>query len=179
MKSEQKCQNIHHHRFGCFQVIYYIQSMNRHYIDWHEIDSLIFRLVYQIKNSDLKFENIFGLQRGGLIPAVMLSHKLGIPMVKGNIGPNTLIVDDICDSGETLDEFVKKYQTLYSFPFNLKTAVLHHKPHTSCFEPTFYSEKWNKNVWLVYPWEKEDSKAIQDYKLGFDHTDKNIIFNKN
>jgi hypothetical protein len=41
---------------------------------------------------------------------------------------------------------------------------LHYKPHTSCFEPTYYAEKWNKDVWLIYPWEKEDSEAIQDYK---------------
>ncbi len=142
--------------------------MNKSYIDWDQVDKLISRLSYWITTSDLEFENIYGLQRGGLIPAVMLSHKLGIPMTKGDIGPNTLIVDDICDSGETLDKFVKKYQTLYSFPFNLKTAVLHYKPHTSCFEPTFYVKKWNYDDWLVYPWEREDSKPIQDYKnLGW------------
>ena len=139
--------------------------MNRHYIDWDKIDSLIFGLCHKIITSDLEFKNLYGLQRGGLIPAVMLSHQLGIPMVKGDIGPDTLIVDDICDSGETLDKFVKKYQTLYSFPFNLKTAVLHYKPHTSCFEPTFHSDLYLSDSWLVYPWEKEDSKTIQDYKV--------------
>ena len=144
--------------------------MNKHYVDWEEINALVFRLFHKIiTNSslfnDLEIENIYGLPRGGLIPAVMLSHQLGIPMAKGDIGPNTLIVDDICDSGKTLDKFVEKHQTLYSFPFNLKTAVLHYKPHTSCFEPTFNAKKWNKNDWLVYPWEKEDSKTIQDYKV--------------
>ena len=139
--------------------------MNRYHVKWVEIKSLIDILSLKINKSKIEYKNIFGLQRGGLIPAVMLSHQLGIPMAKGDIGPDTLIVDDICDSGETLDKLVKKYQTLYSFPFNLKTAVLHYKPHTSCFEPTFYAEKWNKDVWLTYPWEKEDSEAIQDYKV--------------
>ena len=142
-----------------------LKKMNRYYVNWDEIESLVFRLSHKILTNDLKFKNIHGLQRGGLIPAVMLSHQLGIPMAKGDIGPDTLIVDDICDSGETLDKIVKKYQTLYSYPFNLKTAVLHYKPHTSCFEPTLYAEKWNKDVWLIYPWEKEDSKSIQDYKV--------------
>ena len=92
--------------------------MNKHYVDWEEINALVFRLFHKIiTNSslfnDLEIENIYGLPRGGLIPAVMLSHQLGIPMAKGDIGPNTLIVDDICDSGETLDKFVRKYQTLY------------------------------------------------------------------
>ena len=115
--------------------------MNKYYIDWNEINALVDRLCNKIYTSDLGFKNIYGLPRGGLIPAVMLSHQLGIPMVKGDIGPDTLIIDDICDSGETLNKFVRKHQTLYSFPFNLKTAVLHYKPHTSCFAPTLHSEK--------------------------------------
>ena len=139
--------------------------MNRHYVSWDEIKVLVDSLCYKIKASNLEFENIYGLPRGGLIPSVMVSHWLDIPMAKGDIGPDTLVVDDICDSGETLNKFVKKYQTLYSFPFNLKTAVLHYKPHTSCFVPTFHSEEWDKDVWLIYPWEKKDSEAIQDYKL--------------
>jgi hypoxanthine phosphoribosyltransferase len=139
--------------------------MDRHHIHWDEITFLTSKLSHKIITSDLKFKNIFGLQRGGLIPAVILSHELGIPMAKGDIGPDTLIVDDICDSGETLDKLIKKYQTLYSFPFNLKTAVLHYKPQTSCFEPTFYSELYLSDYWLVYPWEKENSKTIQDYKV--------------
>jgi|TARA_R110000796_G_scaffold205393_3_gene321411 hypoxanthine phosphoribosyltransferase len=140
--------------------------MKKIIIDWDQIDKLISRLSYRIEVSDDKFENIYGLQRGGLIPAVMLSHKLGMPMTKGDIGPNTLIVDDICDSGETLDKLVNKYQTLYSYPFNLKTAVLHYKPHTSCFKPTLYAKKWDNSNWIEYPWEREDSKAIQDYKVN-------------
>ena len=139
--------------------------MNRHYVSWDEIKVLVDSLCYKIKASNLEFKNIYGLPRGGLIPSVMVSHWLDIPMAKGDIGPDTLIIDDICDSGETLDKFVRKHQTLYSFPFNLKTAVLHYKPHTSCFAPTFHSEKWDKDVWLVYPWEKEDSETIQDYKV--------------
>jgi uncharacterized protein len=139
--------------------------MDKYYVDWGELEVVVNRLCHKIKKSNYKFNNIFGLQRGGLIPAVMLSHKLGIPMVKGDIGPDTLIVDDICDSGETLHEFVKNHQTLYSFPFNLKTAVLHHKPHTTCFKPTIYAEEWNYDDWIVYPWENEDSKTIQDYKV--------------
>ena len=139
--------------------------MSKYYVDWDEIKVLVDFLCYKIKEQNIHIENIYGIQRGGLIPAVMISHWLDIRMGKGDIGPNTLIVDDICDSGETLDKLVEKYQTLYSYPFNLKTAVLHYKPHTSCFEPTLYAEKWNKNVWLIYPWEKEDSKTIQDYKV--------------
>ena len=139
--------------------------MNKHYISWEEIEVLVNNLSLKIKNSKTKYKNIFGLQRGGLIPAVMISHQLGIPMAKGDIGPNTLIIDDICDSGETLDKLVKDYQTLYAFPFNLKTACLHYKPHTSSFKPTLWANQWSSNDWIIYPWEREDSKTIQDYKV--------------
>ena len=138
---------------------------NKYYVYWFEIDFLVLKLLNKIRSSGLKFKNIYGLPRGGLVPAVMLSHKLGIPMTKGTISPDTLIIDDICDSGVTLANYFEKHQEEYSFPFELKTAVLHYKPHTSCFEPTLYSEKWNKDVWIVYPWEAKDSNAIQDYKV--------------
>ncbi len=139
--------------------------MRRYKVDWDEIRALVFRLSHKIITNDLKFKNIYGLQRGGLIPAVMLSHQLGIPMAKGDIGPDTLIIDDICDSGITLDDYFKRYQNEFSFPFELKTACLHYKPHTSIFEPTIYAEKWEKDDWIVYPWEKVDSQTIQDYLI--------------
>ena len=137
----------------------------KHYVSWNEIDELVNSLTQQIAQSGIQIENIFGLQRGGLIPAVMVSHKLGIPMTKGTISPNTLIIDDICDSGVTFANFFETHQKEYAFPFNLNFACLHYKPQTSKFKPTFYSSIWNSNDWIVYPWEREDSNTIQDYKF--------------
>ena len=137
----------------------------KHYVSWNEIDELVNSLTQQIAQSGIQIENIFGLQRGGLIPAVMVSHKLGIPMTKGTISPNTLIIDDICDSGVTFANFFETHQKEYAFPFNLNFACLHYKPQTSEFKPTFYSSIWNSNAWINYPWEREDSNAIQDYKF--------------
>jgi hypoxanthine phosphoribosyltransferase len=139
--------------------------IEKRYVSWNEIDELVNSLTQQIAQSGIQFENIFGLQRGGLIPAVMVSHKLGIPMTKGTISPNTLIIDDICDSGVTFANFFETHQKEYAFPFNLNFACLHYKPQTSVFEPTFYSSIWNSNDWLSYPWEREDSNTIQDYKF--------------
>jgi len=45
------------------------------------------------------------------------------------------------------------------------TAVLHHKPHTARFTPTAYAQRLDGDEWIIYPWEKSDSQAIQDYKL--------------
>jgi hypoxanthine phosphoribosyltransferase len=132
--------------------------MEKFYVTWDEIEELTDLLCSQIIKSGIQIEHIFGLQRGGLVPAVILSHKLGIPMTQNPNSPNVLIVDDICDSGETFKEFYLEYpKSIF--------ACLHLKPHTSIFNPDFIANKFLSDAWIVYPWEREDSKTIQDYKL--------------
>ena len=135
------------------------------YLEWDNIELLVKDLCSQIWAAGMPFKDVFGLQRGGLIPAVMVSHELNLPMTKGTIGPDTLIIDDICDSGVTLNDFYTKHQVDYAFPFNLKTACLHYKPHTSNFQPTFWAQKITSDDWIVYPWERDDAKTIQDYLI--------------
>lgn len=87
-------------------------------------------LVEQIDNESVNgFDYVIGLNRGGLIPAVMLSHRLDVPMLALNWQtrdsdlrkiPNTiknlikdknvLIVDDIIDSGETFKLLIKELE---------------------------------------------------------------------
>ena len=67
------------------------------YLNWTDINNLVDELCRQIEISKIEVKDIFGLQRGGLIPAVMVSHRMKIPMTKGTITPTTLIIDDICD----------------------------------------------------------------------------------
>ena len=119
-------------------------KVKKRYISWEEVEILVNILHDNILESGEKFNTIKGLPRGGLIPAVMLSHKSGISYAShGNA---------FCDSGKTLQ------------PLKYKTAVLHYKPHTSIIEPTFYACKFESDDWIVYPWENKDSKTIQDYK---------------
>ena len=132
--------------------------MEKLYYSWEEIEELVDLLAKQITKSGYQIEYIFGLQRGGLIPAVLLSHKLGIPMTQELTRQNILVVDDICDSGETFKEFFLEYP-------NSIFACLHFKPHTSIFHPDFSANKFFSDAWINYPWEKVDSKAIADYKL--------------
>lgn len=134
--------------------------MNKLYLTWEDIENQISNLAEQISRSREKIVAIYGLPRGGLIPAVLLSHKMGIkyvnewPLVKHLYHyDNVLIVDDICDSGKTLKGYVDH-----------PTATLHYKPSAQT-RPTFYSNIADEDVWIVYPWENEDSHTIQDYKL--------------
>jgi len=129
-------------------------SKSKIFVSWDEIERLTNLLSVKIKLSHPDVSSIMGLPRGGLIPAVMISHKLDIPLVFTPT-ENTLIVDDICDSGET---FKKVYQ---QYP-NLKFACLHFKPHVSIFNPTIYAQEVG-DEWLYYPWELKDADTIQDY----------------
>ena len=130
------------------------------YLSWDDIEWLINYLAQQIIESGEQIDSIYGLPRGGLVPAVMLSHKLNIPMTNKPISPNTLIVDDICDSGETFFTVWKKY---HEDKLNLKFTCLHFKPDVSIFEPNFYGNEVREDIWIVYPWESKDADAIQDY----------------
>jgi len=123
------------------------------YLTWDQVDGLVDKLATQVKSEFTNIDSIYGIPRGGLIPAVMLSHKLGIPY-SDKITLTSLIVDDICDSGITLTEWE-----------GYTTAVLLHKPHTSCAVPTIYGSTHDSDAWIIYPWERNDSKTIQDYKL--------------
>jgi adenine/guanine phosphoribosyltransferase-like PRPP-binding protein len=86
----------------------------------------------------------------------MLSHKLDTPFVNISLIralPRTevLVVDDIADSGETLEQY-KIFQT----------AVLHYTMQSEHI-PTYYVEETPDEAWIVYPWEQKDSETIQDY----------------
>jgi hypoxanthine phosphoribosyltransferase len=124
---------------------------NKIYLSWDDSIDLVNTLCEKIITEQPNIDSVFGLKRGGLIPAVMISHKLGLPWSDVML-PNTLVVDDICDTGITLKNTVGVY-----------TAVLHYKPHTSCYKPNIYAQKHDGDEWIIYPWERKDSEPIQDY----------------
>ena len=134
------------------------QNLNKRFITWKDIDNAVERLAINITNSKIEIAAVGGLPRGGLIPAVMLSHKLTISFVSQanvtRVTGNILIVDDICDSGKTLKRF--------KFEDNVYTATLHYKTIAE-YEPHFWWRLASENEWICYPWEREDSKTIADY----------------
>lgn len=134
------------------------QNFNKRFISWRDVDDAIERLAINITNSKIEIAAVGGLPRGGLIPAVMLSHKMSIPFVSQanikQINGNILVVDDICDSGKTLKRF--------KFEENVYTATIHYKTSAE-YEPHFWYKLAQLNEWIVYPWEREDSKTIADY----------------
>ena len=128
-----------------------LKTDNKIYLSWDDVEKSVNDLCNKIRFDQPNIDSVHGIARGGLIPAVILSHKLDLPYVNV-VGPNTLVVDDICDSGYTLDTGPGVY-----------TAVLHYKPHTSCFIPQLWAKLHEGDEWIIYPWETKDSESIQDY----------------
>ena len=109
------------------------------YFSWNDFDNSVEHIAKECKF--LEFSGIYGVPRGGLCLAVALSHKLRINLISEPI-KNSLIVDDIYDSGITLNGFKDIEGAMY---FVLVSKI----------NPTW----WNtvnlskKGEWIVFPWE--------------------------
>ena len=115
------------------------------YFTWSEFDKSVEHIAKECKF--LEFSGIYGVPRGGLCLAVALSHKLKINLIS-EPAENSLIVDDIYETGVTLNTFKDIEGAMFYVLF-------------SKIKPTW----WNtvnistKREWIVFPW--ESSKNFQ------------------
>ena len=123
------------------------------YLSWDDVEMLVTSLAYTIQHSGRQFSYVAGVSRGGLIPAVMLSHKLKLKMIP--ITPidmietdhETVIVDEIYDTGKTIEK-VKSFNPRAAY------ATLFHNAHLP--ELDFYCVKRDLTDWIIFPWENRD-----------------------
>ena len=114
-----------------------------------------------------KFDVVVGISRGGLIPAVMISHKLKLPLLtmtvtlrdnlarvqslKINKGEKALVVDDINDSGNTLTMISEFFKTRH---IHAAYAVLQNKL-SSNFSVDYWGSLQDNDDWINFPWENK------------------------
>jgi len=125
-----------------------VQQDNREklFVSWQDITQYVNLLAQKIKESKIKFENIYGIPRGGLIVAVMLSHKLNLPVVTSTkylLIRKSIITDDIEDSGRTIRKF-NKYCHKYCLISKLGSQ-------SNCR----YAKDCDKNKWVIFPYEEQ------------------------
>ena len=121
-------------------------------ISWDEFEELINNLAEQIKASGIKPRFIYGIHRGGVIPSVMLSHRLnGVPLIDKPDTSFVLFVDDIADEGKSL--------TYYSSKSDCFTTATLFVRRGSGFVPDFFAEEVDKDTWVAFPWECDDNRA--------------------
>lgn len=125
------------------------------YLTWDDVYELLDNIHEQVKD---KVGFVTGIPRGGTILAILYSHRFNVTYLEhtSNHYPDLLIIDDIADSGKTFENLRKEVH-------NGITGALHYK-EISSFKPDVFAKEISKNYgWIVYPWEKKDSKTIQNY----------------
>jgi len=86
----------------------------KNYVSWDETHRLVRILADKVRHDLPNIDSIYGIPRGGLVPATLLMHELDLKWSNVML-PNTLVVDDICDSGKTIRDAVGVYTaTLYT-----------------------------------------------------------------
>lgn len=113
---------------------------------WEEFDNAINSIINQLRGNNLleNVNNVYGIPRGGLILAIVLSNKLDLPLVFTPL-INTLMVDDISDSGETM------YKETINCHCSCTATI--HLVKDSKFIPDVWVYEKQKGDWIIYPWE--------------------------
>ena len=165
--------------------------MNKHIIKFNDFKLYVSKIcrAFGVWRPDY----VVGLTRGGLLPAVMISHWLDVPMhalgvslrdnadigSESNLwmaadafeGKNILIVDDINDSGATLNWIIEDWRS-GCLPYderwesiwnnNVKFAVIVDNLASQCKVKMDYCglevNKAENDVWIEFPYEEWWSK---------------------
>ena len=91
-----------------------------------------------------------GTLRGQLIIAEHMT------MTAPRLGNAVLLVDDMVDSGHTLDAVHRALPQRFPHITEVRTAVLWYKGH-SVFKPDYYVEHLPDNPWICQPFEVYDN----------------------
>ena len=115
-----------------------LQSMNAEYFDWNDVESFVKDLLTLCK--DRAYIGVYGIPRGGLVLATILSYRLRIPLLNAP-SKGCLVVDDIADSGDTLLHYDVKGYDIVTMCYK----------STSKVKPMCYYKETTQ--WAVFPWE--------------------------
>jgi len=144
---------------------------------WKEMRRDVNVLCREIVLSKFDPQVIIGISRGGLVPGVMLSHWFNKPFkpVKAALrdfpvwedylprptDKRVLIVDDICDSGETFERIAQHIKGPRKGPeqniVDVRYATLWWNNEAPAgFEPHYYVQdcaKDTEDIWITFPHE--------------------------
>ena len=139
--------------------------------DWREMRRDVNSLCREILLDKFDPNVIVGLSRGGLTPGVMMSHWMKKPFktIKASLrdfpewedylprktDERVLIVDDICDSGETFHKIREHINERKENGVDVRFATLWWNNECN-FEPHYYVNEMAKDstkTWIHFCWE--------------------------
>lgn len=138
-------------------------------ISWQQLQKDTQKLVKLLKEDGRQLDTIVAITRGGLVPAAIIAHELGIKMIETicissyddeikqareleilkrytNEENTVLVVDDLVDSGTTFD-------VILSMLPNACRACLYAKPNGKA-SVDIYAIDVQQETWIVFPWEE-------------------------
>ncbi|MBC7514412.1 MAG: phosphoribosyltransferase [Herminiimonas sp.] len=158
-------------------------STSQHlWVDWAEYHRSIEDLAALVHASSWKFDQILCLARGGLRPGDVLSRIFDVPlailstssyrasagteqgeldiasavtMARGTLGGRILLVDDLVDSGITLQRVQAHLADSYLAVTEIRTAVIWYK-QCSVLKPDYHVRYLPENPWIHQPFEQYD-----------------------
>ena len=147
-----------------------------------DYERAIVQLALIVHESGWKFDQILCLARGGLRPGDIFSRIFSVPlailstssyraeegtvqesldigqsiaMSKGSLGGRILLLEDLVDSGVTLDQVQKHLRHNYPAVTEVKSGVIWWKA-CSIMQPDFYLTHLPTNPWIHQPFEDFD-----------------------
>ncbi|PSJ38804.1 phosphoribosyltransferase [Allosphingosinicella deserti] len=146
------------------------------YIPYEQFLDGVEALAQRLDTDHWKPDFLVGIGRGGLVPAAYLSHRTGIAMLsvdhssgepgfadellvklaaKSKDGRRILIVDDINDSGTTIDHLRAKIEAHGGAADEVRVAVLINNVRSKA-NAEYAAETIDRETdkrWFVFPWE--------------------------
>lgn len=118
--------------------------------DWAEVNDYLNQIASYVDPHERS--GVYGIPRGGLVLAAWLAHKLYIPLLFAP-SKNCIIIDDICDSGETLLHYMKNSSNPDAENNYFITTMFFRPGNQFSIEPDFWFKEKVDN-WVVFPWEE-------------------------
>ena len=159
-------------------------------VTWEQYNALVERLALIVHESGYAFNQIICIARGGMRVGDVLSRIFDTPLailsthsyaaeggtVRGDLviaehmtmtsprlGDRVLLVDDMVDSGHTLDAVHKELPRRFPHIVELRTAVLWWKG-CSVFKPDYWVEYLPDSPWIHQPFEIYDDMGPERLK---------------
>lgn len=159
------------------------------YVTWDDYHDLIETLALRVHESGWEFNQIVCLAKGGLRVGDILCRLFDVPLAilstasyggrdnrtRGaitfsqdlckttpNVGNRVLLVDDLVDSGASLERSLRWLHHKYGFYIDeIRTAVIWQKACSSA-HPDYYAQYLADNPWIHQPFEKYEQMSLND-----------------